>query len=96
MDGLFASYLLKASHVVHLLWRHSQGLVDDTLNLKYHHFAQVRAKVPSSVPEQRSIAAILSSAESELRLLRLKHAALATQKRGLMQLLLTGKKRVSA
>lgn len=94
IDGRFASYLLKFTPVVHLLWRHSQGLVDDTLNLKYHHFALVRAKLPTSVPEQRCIASILSTADAELRLLRQKHIALATQKRGLMQLLLTHTKRV--
>lgn len=44
--------------------------------------------------EQRRIADALSVADAELRLLREQHAALATQKRGLMQLLLTGKKRV--
>jgi len=94
IDGRFASYLLKFTPVVHLLWRHSQGLVDDTLNLKYYHFAQVRAKLPTSVPEQRRIASILSTADAELRLLRKKHEALATQKRGLMQLLLTDTKRI--
>lgn len=44
--------------------------------------------------EQRRIANFLGAADTELRLLRHQHAALATQKRGLMQLLLTGKKRV--
>jgi type I restriction enzyme S subunit len=47
-----------------------------------------------SIDEQRRIAAILDTAATEIRLLHEQHAALAKQKRGLMQLLLTGKKRV--
>ena len=47
------------------------------------------------VEEQRAIAAILSTADAELRLLRQQRAAIDHQKRGLMQLLLTGKVRVS-
>lgn len=94
IDGKFASYLLKFPPIVNLLRRYSQGLVEDTLNLKFPHFAQIRVKIPRDVSEQRRIAKILDVASTELRLLREQHAALAKQKRGLMQLLLTGKKRV--
>lgn len=48
------------------------------------------------VDEQRAIAAVLDTADAELRLLRQQRAALDRQKRGLMQQLLTGRIRVAA
>ncbi|MRJ11708.1 restriction endonuclease subunit S [Ornithobacterium rhinotracheale] len=47
-----------------------------------------------SLEEQTAIAAILSAADKEIRLLEQKLASLKTQKKGLMQQLLTGKKRL--
>ena len=47
------------------------------------------------IEEQQHIAAILDSADAELRLLRAQRTALDQQKRGLMQRLLTGKIRVN-
>ena len=58
-----------------------------------HEFLKLRLKVPD-VTEQRAIAAVLDSADTELRLLRQQRTALDHQKRGLMQQLLTGKIRV--
>ena len=48
-----------------------------------------------SLDEQRAIAAVLDTADAELRLLRQQRAALNQQKRGLMQQLLTGTIRVN-
>jgi type I restriction enzyme S subunit len=48
-----------------------------------------------SLSEQRKIAAVLSAADTELETLEKQLTALRTQKRGLMQQLLTGKTRVS-
>ncbi|MCR9052992.1 MAG: restriction endonuclease subunit S [Phaeodactylibacter xiamenensis] len=47
------------------------------------------------IKEQTAIAAILTQADEEIRLLREKERALQTQKKGLMQRLLTGKVRVN-
>jgi type I restriction enzyme S subunit len=47
------------------------------------------------IEEQRAIAAVLDTADAELRLRRQQRTALDQQKRGLMQQLLTGKVRVS-
>lgn len=93
IDGRFAAYLFKFQPVVHRFWRYSQGMVDDTLNLKFHNFAEVRVKIPS-VEEQREIAALLSGCDSEIILLEKELEALREQKKGLMQKLLTGKVRV--
>ena len=89
----FAVFYFKTPPVIHIFKRHSQGLVDDTLNLKYHHFSQIRLPLPE-LSEQNRIAENLTIAQNELNLLRKELAALQKQKRGLMQKLLTGTWRV--
>lgn len=94
IDGRFAAHFFKLRHTVHLFHRYSQGLVDDTLNLKFPNFAVIEVTVPSDLEEQRQIAAALDTADRQLTLLRTQRTALDQQKRGLMQRLLTGKLRV--
>lgn len=93
IDADFAGYLFKYPPVVHLFYRFSQGLVDDTLNLKFHHFAQIRVRIPS-VKEQRKIAQVFSKCDEEIEVLRKQLDALKQQKKGLMQKLLSGEVRV--
>lgn len=93
IDGEFAAYLFKYQPIVHRFWRYSQGMVDDTLNLKFHNFAQVRVEIPP-LATQRDIATVLSSCDRELALLENKLDYLREQKQGLMQKLLTGKIRI--
>ncbi|MFH0908783.1 MAG: restriction endonuclease subunit S [bacterium] len=94
IDGRFAAHFFKLPHTIHQFHRYSQGMVDDTLNLKYPNFAVIEVRVPGDVDEQRAIAAILDTCDEELRFLRAQRAALDRQKRGLMQRLLTGRIRV--
>lgn len=93
VDPLFISELIKQPRVVYDFWTHSQGLVGDTLNCKYHDFSQVKIAM-SSLPEQKAIAEVLTTADDEIATYRKKLDALRLQKRGLMQQLLTGKTRV--
>lgn len=93
IDGLFASYLFKLPELIHLFYRYSQGLTSDTWNLKFHHFAVIRVRIPEP-EEQIEIASVLAVLDEELALLKLQREALAQQKRGLMQKLLTGKWRL--
>lgn len=93
INGLFASYLFKLPEVIHLFYRYSQGLTSDTWNLKFNHFAAIKVRIPEP-EEQVAIASILKSIDEELALLKLKREALAQQKRGLMQKLLTGQWRL--
>lgn len=90
----FMVQLFQLPATIHLFHRHSQGLVDDTLNLKFKHFARIKLAVPTEVKEQQAIAAILNDADREIALHRAELDALKRQKRGLMQQLLTGKVRV--
>jgi type I restriction enzyme S subunit len=92
-NGTFFSYLFGMSHIIYAFWTHSQGLVSDTLNCKYPDFATISIKIPS-LAEQIAIANILSSADAEIDLAQKKLAAFKTQKKGLMQVLLTGKRMV--
>ena len=93
IDPLFISELIKQPRVVYDFWTHSQGLVGDTLNCKFHDFSQVKVAIPS-LPEQKAITAVLTAADNEINIHRKKLDALRLQKRGLMQQLLTGKTRV--
>jgi len=88
----FFGYLFKYPPMIHLFHRFSQGLVSDTLNLKFRHLSQVKANVPSET-EQIRIAAVLSACDREIELLKKKHGKLKEQKKGLMQKLLTGEVR---
>ncbi len=88
----FMSMLIQQPRVVYDFWTHSQGLVSDTLNCKYPDFCQVKVRIPTK-QEQTAIASVLVKADKEIELANEKLASLQSQKRGLMQQLLTGKKR---
>ena len=85
----FFGYLFNYPPMIHLFHRFFQGLVSDTLNLKFHHFSQIKVNV-SSEAEQTRIAAVLSTCGRVIELLRKKQEKLREQKKGLMQKLLTG------
>jgi type I restriction enzyme S subunit len=93
-DALFFSYLFRTPKMVNLFWRNSQGLVGDTLNCKYKDFSIVKAVLPLK-DEQTAIAQILQAVDKELSLLKAKTEKLKEQKKGMMQVLLTGKKRLN-
>jgi type I restriction enzyme S subunit len=93
VDVRFMGYLFKFDTVINLFRRYSQGLVADTLNLKFHHFAQIKVRIPNR-NEQERIAGFLSGIDDEIEILQKQLAALEKQKRGLMQKLLTGEVRV--
>jgi type I restriction enzyme S subunit len=61
---------------------------------EWKHLVEVPFTVPP-IQEQQKIVAVLSAADAELQTLETQLSALRTQKRGLMQRLLTGKTRVS-
>lgn len=91
----FAAHFFKLPATIHLFHRYSQGLVNDTLNLKYPQFRVIHVRIPP-VGEQRKIAETLSALDAEIALQHQKLEQLKQQKKGLMQLLLTGKVRVKA
>ena len=97
MEGVYSryfAYLFKTQSVIFSFYRFSQGLVDDTRNLKYENFKKISVSIPSKVAEQRAIVQILSTADHEIELLQKSIEAEKQKKKALMQLLLTGKVRV--
>lgn len=89
----FAAYLFKLPKLVHVFYRHSQGLVSDTWNLKFTHLKEISWSFPC-VEEQQKIADVLFLADQEIAILQDKLDYLKQEKKALMQQLLTGKKRV--
>ncbi|MZR64456.1 restriction endonuclease subunit S [Alcanivorax sp. DP30] len=90
----YAGYLFKLPALVHVFYRHSQGLVSDTWNLKFNHFKRIHWPLPG-IEEQQKISAALNCADQEIIVLQSKLEALKVEKKSLMQQLLTGKRRVN-
>ena len=95
IDAKYFSYLFKLPETVFLFYRFSQGLVDDTRNLKYENFKKITVRYPSDRREQTAIAKVLSTADREIDLLRQDIDQEKQKKKALMQLLLTGIVRVT-
>ena len=93
VDVRFMTMLIQQSRVVYSFWTHSQGLVSDTLNCKYPDFCQVKVFIPTKT-EQSAIADMFENFDTEIELANKKLVNMQSQKRGLMQQLLTGKKRI--
>jgi len=93
MDGAFAAALFKAPHMIEWLRRYSQGIVDDTLNLKFEQFRQIRIRLPS-LETQRRVANAIHAIRAEADVTARLAAKLREQKHSLMTRLLSGALRV--
>jgi len=93
IDLDYLVYLFKTSRGKNLLELASPGGAGRNKTLGQKEFAKLQILVPP-FPEQQKIAAILSAADREIEIHQRQLDALKTQKKGLMQQLLTGKKRV--
>lgn len=94
INAKYFAYLFKMPDVVFLFYRFSQGLVDDTRNLKYANFKKISVTYPGDKEEQNAIVAVLEKADLEIDLLRQSIEQEKQKKKALMQLLLTGIVRV--
>lgn len=83
-DGLFFSYYFKTWPLIEQFKRYSQGLVKDTLNLKFEAFSQIPISSPQPA-EQRKVAACLTSLDEWIAAEGRKLEALQAHKKGLMQ-----------
>ena len=91
MDPKFLYYQLKSGWFVGHIPMYVQGSVRDSLS--FDGLENMRFWIPS-LPEQKAIAEVLTTADDEIATHCKKLDALRLQKRGLMQQLLTGKTRV--
>ena len=87
----FSSYLFRNDLFRKDVYKLAQG--STRFNLSKLELMKIKIKLPS-LSEQTAIAEILATADRELQLQKEKLAQLQTQKKGLMQVLLTGKKRL--
>lgn len=94
-DAKFFAYLFKTPSIVFLFYRYSQGLVDDTRNLKFENFKKIKVNVPTDREEQKAISKILSQVDKEIELLEQQLEQIKLEKKAMMQLLLTGIVRVN-
>lgn len=93
INDAFLYKLLKSHHAIYLYNAMMEGSIDRRGGLRWDNFSKIKFVVPS-LQEQTAIANILSSCDEEVRLAQDKLAAMKEQKKGFMQVLLTGKRRV--
>lgn len=85
VDPMFHYYLFKTQQMIDIFHRNSQGLVSDTLSLKYQAFSRIKYLIPPSKEEQKKIAEILSSVDDEIAAESDRLSVLKDHKKGLMQ-----------
>lgn len=89
----YMEMLFKQPFTMYCFWTHSQGLVSDTLNCKFPDFSQIKVTIPS-LKEQNAISHLFMAINREIEIYTQRLNLFHQQKKGLMQILLTGKKRV--
>lgn len=90
----YMEMLFKQPFTMYCFWTHSQGLVSDTLNCKFPDFSQIKVTIPS-LKEQNAISCLFMEINHEIEFYKQRLNLLHQEKKGLMQVLLTGKKRVT-
>ncbi|OQY96963.1 MAG: hypothetical protein B6D37_00250 [Sphingobacteriales bacterium UTBCD1] len=93
VNDTFFYRLLKSHPLVYQYQNRMEGSIDRRGGLHWEAFSIIKIKLPS-IEEQTAIAQVLLAADKEISLLKAKAEKLREQKKGLMQVLLTGKKRL--
>lgn len=88
LHGEYAKHLFKYPSLVDVFRGHSQGMVKDTLSLRYAGLASIEVILPP-LPEQRRIAEILTSVDDAIRATQGVIDQTRRVKQGLLQELLT-------
>ena len=92
MDVDFKAYVFNSSNLLREFSKRATGATRYTLSLS--DFKESTIRIPKDITEQKAIGTVLLNSEREIRLLKKELEMLKQQKKGLMQLLLTGKVRV--
>lgn len=90
----YMEMLFKQPFTMYCFWTHSQGLVSDTLNCKFPDFSQIKVTIPS-LKEQNAISCLFVEINHEIEVCTRLLNLLYQERKGLMQVLLTGKKRIN-
>lgn len=93
IDDIFLFAVLKSHHLIYLYQSMMEGSINRRGGLRWESFSTIKIDLPP-LNEQKAISTFLKDADKEIELANEKLASLQSQKRGLMQQLLTGKKRI--
>ena len=93
INNNFFYKLLKSHRMIYEYNARMEGSIDRRGGLRWDAFSIIRIKIPS-IEEQTDIAQVLQAADKEIALLKSKTEKLREQKKGMTQVLLTGKKRL--
>jgi type I restriction enzyme S subunit len=94
IDPDFFARLSSTPEFYHLSYLSSYGVHIEKMTFNLRWFLREKVSIPENIEEQQAIAAVLQTADEEVANLEAQLAALESQKRGLMQKLLTGTVRV--
>lgn len=94
IDDIFLYKLLKSHRAIYLYNVMMEGSIDRRGGLRWDNFSTIKFLLPD-IKEQSAIADILVSCDNEILLAKQKLNKFRQQKKGLMQVLLTGKKQVN-
>ena len=93
VNDTFLYAVLKSHHLIYLYKSMMEGSINRRGGLRWDSFSTIKIDLPC-LEEQNVIASVLVKADKEIELAKKELANLQSQKRGLMQQLLTGKKRL--
>jgi type I restriction enzyme S subunit len=93
IDNTYFFAVLKSHHLIHLYQAMMEGSINRRGGLRWDSFSTIKVDLPS-LEEQKAISAFLYNADKEIEIQKQKLAAMQAQKKGLMQVLLTGKRRI--
>lgn len=93
INDSFFFRLLKSYRLIHEYNRHMEGSINRRGGLRWKGFKRIKITIPK-IEEQTAIAQVLTTADKEITLLTQQLTQLQEQKKGLMQQLLTGRKRL--
>lgn len=89
----YFKYWIKTDEFISKVKNAAQGSVRATVD--FQNLSTIKMNYPANIKEQLEISKVLSQADKEIDLLRQKLTELEEQKKGLMQVLLTGKVRLT-
>ena len=93
INNVYLYALLKTEHYRQIFCAATNASVDRRGSLRWKEFSAIRIPLPP-LEEQQKIATVLTNSDKEIELLEQQLANLQQEKKALMQVLLTGKKRV--
>lgn len=93
IDDIFLFAVFKSHHLIHLYKSMMEGSINRRGGLRWDSFSTIKIYLPP-LAEQNAIASVLVETDKEIEIQKQKLTSLQEQKKGLMQVLLTGKRRV--